>query len=314
MRSSRTCSRPDVADSTVCSRAFSPRPNAFLVMVDDLLCQVTITGGSPAIGVIKENRLAETWRLGQANIARYHRGENLATEEISQIVADLVREIGSLVEHGEEDSLHRQVPVVVAPDANQRVEKLGDPLQREVLALHRHDNGVRRYQRVQGEQVKGWRTVKEDVVKLVAEPLHPFAQGLFAVGAVHKLDRRSNQVLVRRDEVESLKLALQDEFPKRRLEHKRMVQGPARRVFGEAQTSGGVGLGVGIHDQCPHVAAGKRSPQVDGSRRLSDTALLIGNCDDSSQRFQPEESQGESIKGREVMQVKRALCSVPIRL
>src|SRR5208337_2982647 len=196
MRSSRTCSRPDVADSTVCSRAFSPRPNAFLVMVDDLLCQVKITGGSPAIGVIEENRFAETWCLGQANIARYYSGEDLVTEEIPQIVADLVREIGAFVEHGEEDSLHRQVLVVKAPNANQRVEKLGDPLQREVLALYRHDNGIRRHERVQGKQVEGWRTVQEDVVKLVAERLHPIAQGFFAIGAVHKLDRRSNQVLV----------------------------------------------------------------------------------------------------------------------
>jgi hypothetical protein len=39
---------------------------------------------------------------------------------------------------------------------------------------------------------------------------------------------------------------------------------------------------------------------------------LIGNCDDSSQRFQPEESQSESIKCREVMQVKRALGSGPV--
>src|SRR5208337_4962048 len=122
MRSSRTCSRPDVADSTVCSRAFSPRPNAFLVMVDDLLCQVKITGGSLAIGVVEENRFAETWRFGQANIARYHSGENLVTEKIPQIVANLVREIGALVEHGEEDSFNRQVPVVEAPNADQRVE------------------------------------------------------------------------------------------------------------------------------------------------------------------------------------------------
>src|SRR5208337_192383 len=196
MRSSRTCSRPDVADSTVCSRAFRPRPNAFLVMVDDLLCQLKIAGGSPAIGVVEKNRFAETWRLGQTNIARYHSRENLSTEEIPQIVTDLMRKIGALVEHGKEDSLHRQVPVVEAANANQSVEQLGNPLQREVLALHRHDNGIRRYERVQGEQVKGWRTVKEDVVKLVAERLHPFSQGFFAIGAVHKLDRRSNQVLV----------------------------------------------------------------------------------------------------------------------
>jgi hypothetical protein len=93
-------------------------------MVDDLLCQFKVTAGSPAIGVIEENGLAETGRLGQANVPRYHRGKNLVAEEIPQIVPNLVREIGALVEHGEEDSLDCQIVVVRPANTNECVEKL----------------------------------------------------------------------------------------------------------------------------------------------------------------------------------------------
>jgi len=109
--------------------------------------------------------------------------------------------------------------------------------------------------------------------------------------------------------VESLNRALQDEFPKGHIEHKPVVYRPARWILGEAQAAGCIALGVAIDDQSPHVEIRKRGSQIDGSCCLSDTALLIGNCDDSSQRFLPDDGYGESIKGKAVTQVKYLWCS-----
>jgi hypothetical protein len=75
-------------------------------MVDNLLRQLKIAGGSLTIGVIEKDGLAETGSFGQAYIARDHGSENLVAEEIAQVVANLVSEVGALVEHGKEDSLH----------------------------------------------------------------------------------------------------------------------------------------------------------------------------------------------------------------
>src|SRR3712207_8772959 len=46
----------------------------------------------------------------------------------------------------------RQPGVELALDQLQRVEQLGEPLEREVLRLHRHDHLVRRDQRIDRER------------------------------------------------------------------------------------------------------------------------------------------------------------------
>src|SRR5579862_604545 len=79
--------------STVWSSALRPRPNAFLVMLDDLLGQIQIAGGALAFRVVEKNGFAETGRLRQAHIARDHGGENLVAEEIPQIVTHLARKV-----------------------------------------------------------------------------------------------------------------------------------------------------------------------------------------------------------------------------
>jgi len=207
-----------------------------------------------------------------------------------------MREIGTLVEHSEEDSLHRQIGIVEAANSDERVKKLRDTLQGEVLALHRHNDGIRGDKRIESEEVEGWRAIQKDVVKLVAELLHPLSQSFFALRPVHQFDGSSNQILVRRNEVESLEGGFLDKLHERDVEHKGVVEGAARGIFGEAEASRGVGLGVAIYDQSPHVAIGQCSAQIDGSSGLSHAALLIGNSDDSSQGPQPKGGKNEFIK------------------
>ena len=78
-----------------------------------------------------------------------------------------------------------------------------------------------------------------------------------------------------------------------------MVQGLARRVAGEAQAAGGIGLGVAIDDQGPHVVASEGRPQIDGGGCLADAAFLIGDGDDSSQRHLPLGVRANVSKARE---------------
>src|SRR5580693_5123571 len=77
----------------------SPLPKAFLVIEDDLLSKICVALGPATVNVVKNDGLAETGRLRQANIARNYRLENLSAEETAQIGCDLTREGCSLVVH-----------------------------------------------------------------------------------------------------------------------------------------------------------------------------------------------------------------------
>src|SRR5205823_7911412 len=69
----------------------SPRPSAFLAIGDHLLGKMRVALCPFAVYVIKNNRLAETGRFRQANIAWNHALEDLATKKRAQVVGYLAR-------------------------------------------------------------------------------------------------------------------------------------------------------------------------------------------------------------------------------
>src|SRR5215831_297943 len=69
----------------------SPRPSAFLDIMDHLFGQMRVALCPFAVRVIKNNRLAETWCFRQANVARNDTLEDLRPEERAQVVGNLAR-------------------------------------------------------------------------------------------------------------------------------------------------------------------------------------------------------------------------------
>src|SRR5690242_20455861 len=59
----------------------SPRPSAFLAIMDHLLGQMRVALGPFAVRVVKNNRLAEARGFRQPDVARNHGLENLAAKE-----------------------------------------------------------------------------------------------------------------------------------------------------------------------------------------------------------------------------------------
>src|SRR5579862_8060391 len=102
----------------------SPLPKAFLVIEDDLLSKICVSLGPAAVNVVKDDGLAETGCLRQANIARNYGLENLSAEETAQIGCDLTRERGPLVIHRQKNAFDLKLRIECAPDAHQCVEKL----------------------------------------------------------------------------------------------------------------------------------------------------------------------------------------------
>src|ERR1035438_1439131 len=182
-------------------RALMPLPSALrvasgLLMVQNLFGEFDVTFGAAGTRIVSQNRFAEARCFRQAHAARNDRLENLILEELSQIVGDLPRQVGAVVEHGQQDSSDLQRMLERFADAVDRVHELGDAFERKKLTLDRHQNRVGREQGVQCQQVERGRTIDQDELIFVANGRDPLAKAKLAMLGAHEFQVGSNQILV----------------------------------------------------------------------------------------------------------------------
>ena len=82
---------------------------------------------------------------------------------------DLLAEIRALVEHRQQHALDVERRIERGAHAAHRADEIGEPFEREVLAVQRNQHRVGGDERVQRQQAKRRRTVDEDVVVFVAQ-------------------------------------------------------------------------------------------------------------------------------------------------
>src|SRR5215475_13657207 len=87
-----------VSRSGVPNRAFNPRPNAFLCAMYDLLCESDVAFSPFRFDVVEQNRPAVARSFAESNVAGDDGCEYLISEELLQILHDLMREVRSLIE------------------------------------------------------------------------------------------------------------------------------------------------------------------------------------------------------------------------
>src|SRR5689334_20539353 len=119
----------------------SPRPNAFLTMIDHLARKVHVAHRSGAAWIVDDDRFAEARRLTQPDIPRNHRAVDPLGEVTPGLVHDLLREIQAVVIHGQEHPLDLQGRIEALLHQANRSEQMAQPLQGVVLALHRDQHG-----------------------------------------------------------------------------------------------------------------------------------------------------------------------------
>ena len=84
------------------------------------------------------------------------------------LVRDLVREVVRRV-HGEDDPVHLEARVRAGAHELDRLQHVGEPLERVVLALERDDDALRRDEPVQREEPERGRAVDDDVLVLARD-------------------------------------------------------------------------------------------------------------------------------------------------
>ena len=87
----------------------------------------------------------------------------------------------------------------VGVDLLDRVDEVRQAFEREVLALHRHDDAVRAGQAVEGQQAEAGRAVDEDEVVVGRGGGERAAQALVAPLEADQLDLGARELAVRAD-------------------------------------------------------------------------------------------------------------------
>ena len=223
-------------------------------------------------------------RLGDSDAARDHRLEDHLGEVGAQLRLDVLGQPRALVVHRDQQARDLQPRVELAADQAQRLEELDQPLERQVLGLHRDDHAVGGDQGVDRDRAERRRAVEEGAGEALADRAEPFAQaGLGALDA-GELDRGARQVDVGGDQPEVVGPGRAG--PRRRPRCRR--SGSRRRTdAGRVEPpSATVALhcGVEVDDQRLLAFGGRAGGEVDGAGRLADAPLLVRDRVDGSHR------------------------------
>ena len=106
----------------------------------------------------------------------------------------LLPQIRALVEHRQQHAFDVERRIERRAHAAHRADEIGEPFEREVLAVQRNQHGVGGDERVERQQAERRRAVDEDVVVVVAHRREQRAQPLFAPGKRDQLDFRAGQL------------------------------------------------------------------------------------------------------------------------
>ena len=167
------------------------------------------------------HRHAVARRLAEPDVARDDGAKHFLLEELADVGRDLLPEIRPLVEHRQQHAFDVERRIERRAHAAHRADEIGEPFEREVLAVQRNQHGVGGDERVQRQQAERRRTVDEDVVELVAQRLEQRAQPLLAVRQRDQLDFGAGEIAVGGNQRQAIDAGRDDEAARRR--------SPARR-------------------------------------------------------------------------------------
>ena len=115
--------------------------------------------------VVQHHRQAVAGRFAEPDVPRDDGVERLFLEELPHVARHLLAQVRALVVHRQQDALDVERRVERRANAAHRRHEVGEPLEREVLAVQRDEHGVGGDERVERQEAERRRTVDEDVVE-----------------------------------------------------------------------------------------------------------------------------------------------------
>lgn len=218
--------------------------------------------------------------FGQTDVAGDAGFEELIGEEAFEVFVDLLREIGAVVVHGEEDAFEGEGAVECLGDTVEGAHQLGDAFEGEVFGLHGDEEAVGGDEGVEGKEVEGGRAVENDEGVVGADGFDGFAELVFAAVEGDELDGRADEVFAAGDELEGVDFGGKKGFGDGVVAEEEVIDAGSGLVAREAEAAGGVGLGVAVDKEGFEAFKGEGGGEVDGRGGFADSTLLIDDGED----------------------------------
>ena len=207
-----------------------------------------------------------------------------------QLVADLLLQRDARIEHHTQQADDLQVLVEIGVHLLDRVDQVGQPFEREVLALHRHDDAMGGTQAVEREQAERGRAIDQDEVVFGADRSQCRAQTLLATIEADHFDFGTGQFAVGAQDVVAAARRLQLLGFDTRFGHgcrleQHVIHRQLQLALVDPGPHGRVALRIEIDHEHALAHFGQTSRQIDGGGRLADAALLIGDAENFGHAF-----------------------------
>ena len=224
-----------------------------------------------------DDGLAKARGLGEARGAGNDSVKHSGAKMLADFADDLRGKAGAGVKHGHDDAENFQARIDAGiADLAENTMASGDAFEGVILALQWDDEEVRGGEGVETEEAEGWRAVNHNEVEGAAchDGLQHARKAMQMIFRLGHFQFRAAQIDFARDDGQILEGGGLDFFGEAAFAKERAIGAGAFEFF-EADTAGGVGLGIKIEQKRPFAGDREAGGDVDGGSCLADATFLI---------------------------------------
>lgn len=259
---------------------------------DDRVGELLVVLRARAGGGVLEDGLAEGRALGEFDVAADRRLVDACApprlvcfggllEESRDVGDDLAGVLGCFFVGAEDDARDAESFVDSRGDHGDGLEEFAEALEGEEVCLHGDDDFAGGGECVEGEQAEGGRAIDEDEFVALLDGIERGAEPFVSRWRIGEFGLAGRKVGDGGEEVEGGSCVVcgvvcglwsQEEG----------IGGVLERVGVDAEVERGVCLWIEVDEEGGSISPGECGGKVDGGGRLSDSSLLVHECDNTS--------------------------------
>ena len=162
----------------------------------------------------------------QAHIPGNNGLEYLSAEKAAEIGRHLLRKSRPVVVHRQKNALDGQGRINGPAKAHERVEQFGYAFESQIFTLDWDKHRIAGCQGIQCQKIKRRRAIDQYIRIFIFEASNRFPKSIFPIFHSYQLDGRTDQVLVRRDQVQSLNFCVYGNSFDRFVQNQRLIESP----------------------------------------------------------------------------------------